>query len=384
MIKKICILIIMITPLLTACWDSHEPERQMYAHGLGVDYKDNKYTVYVQIINLSLLAKSESSGGDKKIKYELGKASGNSVEEAIIKLYRSTQSKVFWGHLNYIVFTTSLIDQDSLKPVVDYIERYFEAHYRVWMYVCNEPLEKILKTTSILGMSMEFTRLSNPSVTTNKNFNVAPVDLRNLSIALDEPPYRALVPLITYSNDTWESNEGEDSVIKFDGLAVLSEKEMKRIFNNHEIAGYRWVKEEFTNQELIVQPSGPENIGLLINDMKVKVKPNSNIKNNSPSFEIEVKAKGSITHMGTDLQLNKIKQKGEEVIKQDILKTFNTALESDIDIYNLSNRLYKKNLKQWNKVQEKGKIPLTPESLHVSVDLFIKDSGGHKMEPAFD
>ena len=61
---KNTLILLLCVSILSGCWDSNEPERLVYANGLGIDYKDGKVIVYLQIINVKGLAKSES-GGDR-------------------------------------------------------------------------------------------------------------------------------------------------------------------------------------------------------------------------------------------------------------------------------------------------------------------------------
>ncbi|MER1990736.1 MAG: Ger(x)C family spore germination protein, partial [Solibacillus isronensis] len=47
----------------------------------------------------------------------------------------------------------------------------------------------------------------------------------------------------------------------------------------------------------------------------------------------------------------------------EIEKTYKAGLEQDIDIYRLSEVVYRKELKAWRKFQNDGKIPLNESSI---------------------
>lgn len=72
-----------ITLLLSGCWDVTEPQRMYYVQGVGVDYKDNEYTVYLQIINFATVAKTETAN-PQAAPTEIGKATGKTIEEAYL------------------------------------------------------------------------------------------------------------------------------------------------------------------------------------------------------------------------------------------------------------------------------------------------------------
>lgn len=90
----VCMLI--TAPLIAGCWDIMEPQRMYYINAIGVDYEDNQYKVYLQIINFADVAKSEqpSTGA---MPSEIGSAEGRTIEEAIYKLYRSVDQEIFGG-----------------------------------------------------------------------------------------------------------------------------------------------------------------------------------------------------------------------------------------------------------------------------------------------
>ncbi len=106
--NKIAFLIMIIfTIFLTGCWDTTEPQRMYYINAVGVDFNDNQYEVYLQIINFADLAKSEQPNPDI-VPTEVGYAKGKTIEEAIFELYRSIDQKNLLGpyEISYI-FSTS-------------------------------------------------------------------------------------------------------------------------------------------------------------------------------------------------------------------------------------------------------------------------------------
>jgi len=48
--KKKFMLIVSLTAvlLLAGCWDVKEPQRMYYIDGIGIDYKDGQYEIYMQ------------------------------------------------------------------------------------------------------------------------------------------------------------------------------------------------------------------------------------------------------------------------------------------------------------------------------------------------
>ncbi|WP_442857371.1 Ger(x)C family spore germination protein, partial [Bacillus sp. FJAT-42315] len=78
---------------LAGCWDANEPERMVYIQGLGVDYKDGEFVVYLQMLNPGLIAKSEATSGVQQSTVVVGRGSGKTVNEAAFDVYRSSQRR---------------------------------------------------------------------------------------------------------------------------------------------------------------------------------------------------------------------------------------------------------------------------------------------------
>ena len=62
--NKRLLVIMLLTIVLSGCWDENQPERMLYVNGIGVDYKDGKYDVYAQFANFSNLGKTEQPNID--------------------------------------------------------------------------------------------------------------------------------------------------------------------------------------------------------------------------------------------------------------------------------------------------------------------------------
>ncbi len=58
------------------------------------------------------------------------------------------------------------------------------------------------------------------------------------------------------------------------------------------------------------------------------------------------------------------------------MTTYKTGLQLDVDIYRLSEHLYRNNVKVWKTLETNGKIPLTEESIRkINVEIDKIKSG---------
>ena len=376
----ISILLLLITPL-TGCWDSNEPDRMVYVQGLGIDYKNGKYTVYIQLINLSLLAKAESGGGIGKVfNSEIGQSSGNSVEGAIYNLYKTAQRRIHWGHLSYILLTKNAIEHNGVQDVTDMIDRYFETHYHIWIYSTTEPLSKIMNTEPPLNMSTYLSRLSDPDAAFGQFSYIQPLDMREIIISHYEPPHEMIVPIVAINKNDWkgEKNTRDIGVIK--GISIITNNNLKGSIINNDANGYRWIEKKFKRTGLSLRTKENTTTGITITKRKVNIKPL--IKNGKVQFDILINTKAVISKLEGNIPSSRVRLETKKIIKKEIQLTYLKGLEIGSDVYGLSHVLYQKSLPIWKKVQRGGKIPLEEDSIRkIDVEVLITDGGKQRKIP---
>lgn len=369
--------------LLTGCWDSYEPDRMVYVHGIGIDYKDGYYTVYLQLLNLGMLAKKESGGGTEETKVEVGKASGKTVDEAIFNLYRSSQRRIFWGHLAVIVFTEEALQAQGLSHAVDLFDRYRETRYRTWMYATREQLDKLLTAVPVMELSTALSRLSDPYASYDQRSLLKPVDMRELLIFLNEPPHEVVIPLVGIDADSWRTNSGKREAIQWQGAAVVTSDSFKRRLSLKEAAGLKWINKNLKREDLRIRKGPYKDTSILIYHLDVHIEPI--IRKGNIRFEVKIKAKANLRELNHSVNLKELAQEAEKVIAKEIKDTFKTGLKVEADLLRLSEILYRKNVQAWKRVEQQGAIPLTEQSLEkVKIHVEIVEGEKQRKEPTLN
>lgn len=372
------LLSILTTVFLSGCWDVKQTERMIYIHSIGLDYKDGKYIAYLQIINLGLLAKSEAGGSNNQVTAELGHASGNTVEEAIFNIYQTTQRRLFWGHIAYIVFTENVLKQGGLQAITDILDRYVETYYQIWIYLTEDSIPNILHAMPNIGMSTDLSRLSDPEPSFKQFSYIRPIDLRRLIILNNRPPNEIVLPSISGNHQLWEADSKHMDAAILNGLGIITNDNLKGYLSNSKAKGYRWMNKDFQRSEITIK--GKEGMGLLLRNLHVKVTPV--IKHNEVKFNVKIKAKVHLNKVRRTNSLEEISSEAKRKIKKEIMDTYLEGLKLDSDIYRLSNVLYIKNYSTWKRIQHDGKIPLNNHSINnIDINLKIIDAGKKRNKP---
>lgn len=377
--KNIMLVILMLTTtlLMSGCWDVTEPQRMYYVQGVGVDYKDNEYIAYIQLMNFANVAKTEQSN-PQAAPTEVGKATGKTIEEAIYKLYRSMDQEVFWGHMTYLLFSEKAMESEHAIPIIDTFLRFRETRYHIWVYCTQDPIEEVLLVSPILEKSPTATKLSNPKNTSRQESFVEPVNLRQLVIGLNEPNHEMKVPFISINQD-WETAKESRTETVFAGVGILSKNTFKGFIKGNTARGIEWMNNETKQGEITIKLNNTEERDYLTVDIKkldVNVKPI--VENNQVKFEVYLKFNTILNGFKGKVTASQVRKKVESEVKKEIMATFQEGLNMDADVYRLSEYLYRDNVKVWKNIQKDGKIPLTKGSIS-KIDIHInKVSPGRK------
>lgn len=377
--KNIMLVILMLTTtlLMSGCWDVTEPQRMYYVQGVGVDYKDNEYIAYIQLMNFANVAKTEQSN-PQAAPTEVGKATGKTIEEAIYKLYRSMDQEVFWGHMTYLLFSEKAMESEHAIPIIDTFLRFRETRYHIWVYCTQDPIEEVLLVSPILEKSPTATKLSNPKNTSRQESFVEPVNLRQLVIGLNEPNHEMKVPFISINQD-WETAKESRTETVFAGVGILSKNTFKGFIKGNTARGIEWMNNETKQGEITIKLNNTEERDYLTVDIKkldVNVKPI--VENTQVKFEVYLKFNTILNGFKGKVTASQVRKKVESEVKKEIMATFQEGLNMDADVYRLSEYLYRDNVKVWKNIQKDGKIPLTKDSIS-KIDIHInKVSPGRK------
>lgn len=357
--KKLLLMVVLAgATSLAGCWDINEPERMLYINGMGVDYKDGKYEVYIQIIDFANTARMEQPTTNQP-QAEVGYASGETIDDAINNVYHTVDQKVFWGHFSYLVLSEEILKQNKIGPIIDSFIRYRETRYQVWVYTSKDPVQELLLVRPVINKALTLSKLGDPENSFEQESFIYPTDLRELIISLDEPGHEAGIPLITIE-ENWKSIKETIKAPLLSGIGVVTRKEFKGYIEGEAAKGLQWMNNETERGEVTFSIEDGNPITVIIDDINVKIQPDTV---NGIKFNIDIQLKATLSNAGGNHSYKEIKEHTEKEVKRQIEETYHDALANDMDPYKFSEQLYRKKLDVWRKVQKDGRIELTEDSI---------------------
>lgn len=347
-----------LTLFLAGCWDMREPERMLYVNGLGVDYIDNQFHIYIQIIDFANTPKSEQPVGDIP-QAEVGFAKADTFDDALAQLYHSVDQQVFWGHASYIVVSEKVLEHGKLNAVIDRITRYLETRYQIWLYATKDPVQDVLLVRPVINKALTLSKLGDPDNSYEQESFVYPTNIRELIIGLDEPGHEAAIPLINVK-DNWESSKESVAAPVLSGIASISRHNFKGFITGSSARGLQWMTKKTKRGRISFKTERDDHVSIIVDKVNPTITP---INKNGVKFNVEVDVEASLSTKEGSISIKEIQKRLEEEISKQILETYKEAIEKNIDVYRFSEHLYRKELNTWKKYEQDGVIELTDESI---------------------
>lgn len=365
--NKRLLVLMLFTIVLAGCWDQNQPERMLYVNGIGVDYKDDEYIVYMQVANFANLGKTQQPNSDVT-QAEVGRARGDTMDEAIHELYHSVDQKVYWGHFSYLVVSEEAMENGKLSPIIDTFIRFRQTRYNIWVYTTKDSVEDVLLVRPVLNKAITLSNLGDPANTLEQESFVEPVDIRKLLIRLDEPNYEAMIPVIAVKKN-WKSEEGPIDATDLSGVGIVTPHSFKGFITGEKAKGIQWMSNETKRGQITFKMDGGNYFTMVIDGSKVKIEPI--VTKGNVEFDVTISLDLTVSTVGENVSVESLKKAIKKEVEKEVWATYEEALKMDVDIYHFSEKLYRTDVKEWKKHQEDGQIELTKESIR---DLKVKIS----------
>lgn len=363
--------------LLAGCWDTNQPERMYYLYGIGIDFEDDEYVMYAQIIDFTNIAKTDQPNPEAS-QAEVGVARGRTFDEVFFNLYKTMDEWLFLGQLEYVIFSEEAVKQNKGKAIVNSFIRYRELRYTTWTYVTDAPLEEVMLTTPIINKAITLSKVADPTNSIKQSSLIQPINFREILIHLDEPSHSAILPFIEIS-ENWSTDKGPDTVYSIESVVLVNLQDAyKGHLKGDDVRGLQWMTDKTVRSEITIKMDGFADpyVTNVVQDIKPTIRPI--IQEDSIHFELDVKCVVEGVESEDQEIMEKLIKKVEETMEKEIETTYKAALKMDVDVFRLSEVVYRKHNKAWKKMNKDGVIPLDENSIR-SINVEIVKMNGERV-----
>lgn len=343
--KKLTILIITITTFLTSGCFLKEKDlgKMLFPISIGLSYEENKYKIYLQILNTSALSIVETETSQTDTTYILIHSENEDLNKALKDLGLKAMTYISAIKVKSFVIHKSIFEDSPL----DYhtIARFFINsplfRSKVQLFTTNTKLDDFYGVQYSLVGSTVYSHTNEEEPLIIKGF-VNPSFLIDSLKSYEEDRRAYHFPTMDINEENIDSGDqngklDKTKTYKYTGICFTTYNEETKYdcLNKEEAIGYKWYSEQsYVNVELGTQN---EAINVVIDksDWKTTIKDNK--------FNINIKVNAIINFNMSSYSIEQIKKEINNQIKKDILDTLSIAYSKNIDIYHLNDYALRKN-----------------------------------------
>ncbi len=364
--------------VITGCSDVKEIQQMNYATAIGVDYKDDKYIAYVQMVSLSSLSNTEGATATAPDVY-VSKTAAKTFNDALFELYNTAQEKIIWSHVTSILLGESAI-KHGFKSIFDGVIRYNEFRLTPWVFATKEDINDILSTQGFFNQGSLETILHNPVEIYKQNSLFRPFELHHFAREVYEPALTTYIPSLAINHTQWKKNNKDDAKLMYDGAFFMKNDTFKGFFELQELKGLRWITPEMDRTSVLISNNKKDDqLLVVIEDLKSEV--TDSMKAGKPRFDVHVEVEGYVTNQNKDSTIitNKVINTTKDAIKNQIKALFELGKEKETDFLRLENLLYRDQHKYWKNLVNKDSF-FTEDGIldEIQVDLVLRHAGAGK------
>ena len=366
--KKLIILITIIL-LITGCYNYRELNDLAIIDALGIDYKDNKFLVTAQILNVE---KKETDDTKKLIVVYEGE--GQSIAEAIRNMSLDDPKEMYLGHLELIILGESLT-KDNTNKVFEFLLRDPKLRSEALVVSSlNNSAREILNQKVNSNIFPSKSIINSIEVSSKTEGTVKKQTLEDLiKITLDNKIDSVITTISIKEEKENKEDINEYNLIKLDNLAIIKDKKIIDYLSKDEARIFNIIKNDignvminipFQDTNSVILLSNPKsNIKIKLHDKKIDV--DINIEVDGDIAEINKK-----TNVDNQEILKKLSKELNKKLENDTKILLKKCKENNADILGLKDLIYKKYPKKYQNYQDNNIYEIANFNINVTSNIY--------------
>jgi len=335
-----CFFTVICLTFLTGCWDKNELNEVAVVMGVGIDKIEEEYQITAQVIKPPA---GEGEGGGSELPTWSLSAKGNTVLGAIRNLNRMSPRRLYWAHLQVIIFGEELA-REGVAPVITWFERDSDSRAGSYLLVTQGTAEDLLNNKVELENVPAKSMAELLKGSTLRQINTMETQLRDFMIAFSTP---GIDPVLDVINP--KEIRGKVETYELSGVAVFKNDKLKGFVTGPELTGTEILDNKLNFS--IIEGKCPGNKDEFFTFQITGFKSNTlpELKGEKIIVNVDITLEGNLLDQTcrTDLlQPDHIKSVEQEItnyLKEIVENEFRTAKEMDSDIFGIGRDVWRFN-----------------------------------------
>ncbi|QCR32395.1 Ger(x)C family spore germination protein [Lysinibacillus sp. SGAir0095] len=373
------LLIILSTFFLSSCSGLKNIQDITYIVAIGMDYNQEKdeYTVYLQALNFSNVAKQESTRPTDKVPVFVGKATGESLNIAVSKLYSKTEPYLFFGHVNALVLSQEIVTHRNIE-VVEEIGRNRSLRSTIQVVSTKDNIEDIFRVEALFNYPTLYTILFKNYASEVARDEIRPITLMEFLKSYYEPMGVAKMPSVKIDDTHWTS-DGKYPSLYFDGYEIFQNRKHMSHLPFHDAIFLNWLLDNRVVLNRKIE-KGDELLAT-VEFLNPKLKFHYTKGTEYPEFTIDLSVNVNLLEELAEVKIEELTKLIEDDIKEDIQGLYQKGIEHKMDILNVGENWYRKKPGKYRELKNSYAFYLDENSLqHVNVSVNIFHFNSYKYD----
>lgn len=388
--KRILVLLlihIVITLLLSGCWNRRELNELAIAVAAGVDWVDGRYRLSVQVAVPGQVAAKRSGGPQAPA--TLYTTEGDTIFEAARRMTQISPRKIYFSHLRMFLMDEAMA-REGIAKVLDLLSRDHEFRPDFYLVVTRgataEETLKIMTPMETIPANKLYDSLQISDQVWSPSMAVTLDQLMNdLTSSGKHPVLTGLV--ITGNRDIGETKKNVENIytpshLKYSGLAVFKLDKLIGWLGEKDSRGYRLIKGEVKSSVDFIPCRNEGKV--ILETLRTDAKMKGRIVQSRPEMDITINMEGNIGSVdcsGLDLSqpatVRDLEVEMEERLTQNLESVINKVqTEHKVDIFGFGEALRRSHPNAWKGMKEDWNDRYFPNlQTHIHVDYRIRRTG---------
>ncbi|ANE49048.1 hypothetical protein SY83_19410 [Paenibacillus swuensis] len=377
--------VLLLTGLLTGCWNRRELNELAITVGLGLDVDDEgNYVVSAQVVNPSSIANRSGSGSGSAVVTYVSKAS--TVYEAVRKITKQSPRKIYVAHLRILIIGEKLARQ-GVAPVLDLLARDYEVRNDFYVTVAKDATAQdvlsVFTPLEVIPAEKIFSTLTTAEKAFAPSIGIYLDELLTSIMSKSKSP--VLTGIIINGNMEEGKQPGNISSIdpptrlEIGNLALFKKDRLITWFNEKESKGYNYITNNVENTvgHIPCPDGGLLNLELIHVNTKFKAE----MRRKEPLILIKSRVEANIGEVmcKVDISDPKVIDELETSAKKTLIDIMGASIKKaqkyKADIYGFGEAVHRRYPQEWKAMEKDWPERFADIKVEYKIDYAIRRTG---------
>lgn len=377
---------IIMTPIVSACWDRNELNEVSLITGIGIDKGElKKYKLTAEsIIETELNPKT----GGKASPSIVFSVEGDMIAELVDKLNIGYTRRSIYSHVQVIVISEE-VAEEGLLEFIDFMDRDRELRNEYNIVIAKGvSASDILKVSYPLQKSSSF-KLNTQLDTMYEAYGGTPNSkIRDFITAIMSKGREPAMTTVSIQGDPEKGKKKSniesiepDAMVLLSGTAVFKKMKLKGYLDVNESRDYLWTQNKIKSTS-ITAPCGEEDKFITVRVINSHTKVKARYKDDKPLIKIFVTLEAKIEGIQCSDDLKKLEtyEKYQNLIKKQVENGIQGTIKNvqkkyKSDIFGFGEVMNRQDYKNFKKIKETWNEEFVKADIEVNVNIKIRSLG---------